>query len=537
MQEVIAELRPYLVFLVPPLVGAFIGFLTNKVAIRMLFRPLKAWHIFGVRVPMTPGVIPSKRHELAINMGEMVGEHLLTSTEIGSALKKEKFQTHLLHLIKSKVGAFFKKDLGPISSIIPARYRTYFDVAVTTVKYQIKERVADYVHSEKFESTVKQEVNKSMDNFLEQKINTVLSGEDREITYKFLESRVEQMLHGETMDAWMDQFVRQKVYETLKQSKSTAQILPEEIQSSILEVIESQTPALLQKLGEMTAEPEIRDKIVVGAKEGVANFIESLGPMAAMVSNFLTMETVEVKIREYLVDKEEDIVASLQNEDIQQRVAKALRERCVAFLDMPIVEILPKDQEEKVEAFCDHLKNQIIAILREKETTEALLSMVKNNIESHLLEGEATIKEVLMSFLGEKRVGDGKGWVALEAVHVFRKKDTLKAIESMMNNMIDELLAKPVGQISKLLPAGVRDGIYVSLQKVASDMLATEVPGLVDSLNIRNIVTEKIDSLDLLRLEKLLMSIMEEQFKYINLFGGLLGFIIGCFNLLVIYGI
>jgi uncharacterized membrane protein YheB (UPF0754 family) len=45
-------------------------------------------------------------------------------------------------------------------------------------------------------------------------------------------------------------------------------------------------------------------------------------------------------------------------------------------------------------------------------------------------------------------------------------------------------------------------------------------------------VTEKVDSLDLLRLEGLLLSIMEEQFKYINLFGALLGFLIGFLNLL-----
>ena len=61
-----------------------------------------------------------------------------------------------------------------------------------------------------------------------------------------------------------------------------------------------------------------------------------------------------------------------------------------------------------------------------------------------------------------------------------------------------------------------------------------EVPSLVDSLEIRQIVTEKVDSLDLLRLERLLMSIMEEQFKYINLFGGLLGFLIGLANLLLL---
>ena len=34
--------------------------------------------------------------------------------------------------------------------------------------------------------------------------------------------------------------------------------------------------------------------------------------------------------------------------------------------------------------------------------------------------------------------------------------------------------------------------------------------------------------------DRLLLSIMEEQFKYINLFGALLGFVIGLVNLLVL---
>ena len=69
----------------------------------MLFRPLKPWRIFGLRVPMTPGVIPSKRHELAENIGIMVGEHLLTARDIGTALSMEPFQEHLHNLVDERV--------------------------------------------------------------------------------------------------------------------------------------------------------------------------------------------------------------------------------------------------------------------------------------------------------------------------------------------------------------------------------------------------------------------------------------------------
>jgi uncharacterized membrane protein YheB (UPF0754 family) len=107
-------------------------------------------------------------------------------------------------------------------------------------------------------------------------------------------------------------------------------------------------------------------------------------------------------------------------------------------------------------------------------------------------------------------------------------------MNSMTRTLLQGLLARPVGRLAALLPAGVRDGLYQSIQKMASDMLAAEVPGLVASLNLKKIVKEKVDSLDLMRLERLLLSIMEEQFKYINLFGAILGFLIGGLNVLLL---
>ncbi|MFN2355898.1 MAG: DUF445 family protein, partial [Desulfopila sp.] len=112
--------------------------------------------------------------------------------------------------------------------------------------------------------------------------------------------------------------------------------------------------------------------------------------------------------------------------------------------------------------------------------------------------------------------------------------NTRNSLNFMIQTLLQDLLARPIGRLSALLPAGVRDGLYQSIQKMASDMLAVEVPGLVESLNLKQIVKEKVDSLDLMRLERLLLSIMEEQFKYINLFGAILGFLIGCLNVVLL---
>ena len=65
-------------------------------------------------------------------------------------------------------------------------------------------------------------------------------------------------------------------------------------------------------------------------------------------------------------------------------------------------------------------------------------------------------------------------------------------------------------------------------------MLKQEAPRLVETLNVRRMVEDKVNRLDLLQVEDLLMGVMKEQFKYINLFGAFLGFLIGCINLLAL---
>ena len=62
-----------------PLIGAVIGYATNRVAVKMLFRPRKEICVFGRRLPFTPGVIPRGKARLARAIGRAVEEQLLTA--------------------------------------------------------------------------------------------------------------------------------------------------------------------------------------------------------------------------------------------------------------------------------------------------------------------------------------------------------------------------------------------------------------------------------------------------------------------------
>lgn len=531
------ELVPYVKYLIPPVVGAFIGYLTNRVAIRMLFRPLKAWKIAGMRVPMTPGVIPSKREDLAVNMGEVVGDHLLTSQEIGRGLQQKGFQDHLYNLIQERVEGVLQKDLGNLASTIPPKFKVYFDIGTKTIRYQIKDQIHTFIQSQEFAETVDGAIDNRLDLFLDQDVGTIFTGANREKSYLFLENNISRMFESKAMEQWVEDFVHQKVYSTLQQEKSLSDILPPSLQQLFMEMIEKQVPMFLGKIALIVSEPDVREKIVKGACGGVDNFIDSLGSMADMVRGFLPMETVEGKIQEYLIEKNDDIIAWLQSEEVQIRVAKILRERSKEFSEKPIVSFIKVENEDAVEEFCSQCTKQLLLLIRGEEVSTTLISMFKTNIENHIESGAVSMRQVLTNLLGEQSMFTGKDWVKKEIRELLQAQRTLKTIDLIIDSLVESLLQKKIGKLARLIPAGVREGWSRSLQKMASTMLENEVPGLVHSLNIRQIVTEKVNSLDILKLEGLLLSIMEEQFKYINLFGALLGFLIGCLNILFLYGI
>ncbi|TCP53774.1 uncharacterized membrane protein YheB (UPF0754 family) [Tumebacillus sp. BK434] len=69
-------------------VGALIGLFTNWLAIVMLFRPWTERRLFGMRLPLTPGLIPRRQNELAEKLGEIVEQDLLTPEGLAKSLSR-----------------------------------------------------------------------------------------------------------------------------------------------------------------------------------------------------------------------------------------------------------------------------------------------------------------------------------------------------------------------------------------------------------------------------------------------------------------
>ena len=71
----------YLHYIAGPLVGAVIGYFTNFLAVKMLFRPRQEVKVFGHTLPFTPGIIPKNKPRLAHAIGQAVANVLLTKED------------------------------------------------------------------------------------------------------------------------------------------------------------------------------------------------------------------------------------------------------------------------------------------------------------------------------------------------------------------------------------------------------------------------------------------------------------------------
>ena len=91
-------------YIVAPLLGGVIGYITNDIAIRMLFRPHKAKYLLGFRIPFTPGIIPKEKGRIANAIAGAISENLMSK----DVLEKYLLSDEMITKIRFSIDSFFE---------------------------------------------------------------------------------------------------------------------------------------------------------------------------------------------------------------------------------------------------------------------------------------------------------------------------------------------------------------------------------------------------------------------------------------------
>lgn len=119
--------------IIPAFIGGIIGWITNVLAIKMLFKP-----IYPIKIPILgislQGLLPKRRIEIAVSIGETIEKELIDIDDILDKLSNDENKIAVLNAIKKAISYNIDKK---IPFLIP-----------TIIKNSIIEYVEDQIDKE-----------------------------------------------------------------------------------------------------------------------------------------------------------------------------------------------------------------------------------------------------------------------------------------------------------------------------------------------------------------------------------------------------
>lgn len=100
-------------------VGALIGWMTNVIAIKLLFRPVEPIRILGNKI-MLQGLIPKRKSEIAKTIGDVIAEELVSMEQIVDQLIVDMDKGKIILEIKRKVVEVADEKMP---SMIPSMFK------------------------------------------------------------------------------------------------------------------------------------------------------------------------------------------------------------------------------------------------------------------------------------------------------------------------------------------------------------------------------------------------------------------------------
>ncbi len=274
-------------YILPPLVGAVIGYFTNYIAVKMLFFPHEEKRIFGHRVPFTPGAIPKGKARLAKAAGKIVKNDLFTMEDISGKLLTEEVEMPLIE----KAMSILDEDIRVTGAILTGSEEKYNKLEDSFIKL-LEVKITDAVHRMDIPAVVRDEG-------------------ARMIREQAAKSGILNMLVTDNLIEMVMRSVSEKMEEFID-AKAPGMI--NEITESRIHDLGNRTP--LHVLEQAGYDPDfVRAKIIAAYRESVVNAVNSA------LSRIDVAEVVEDKINSMSVEELERGVVQVMNEELRMIVS------------------------------------------------------------------------------------------------------------------------------------------------------------------------------------------------------------------------
>lgn len=154
-------------YIIPPVIGALIGYITNDIAIRMLFRPHKSKYIFGMRIPFTPGIIPKEKGRIAESIGTVISNNLMSKEVLGKYLLSDE----MIAKVRNGVQEFIDKQKNNGETLEQFLLHNFSKEDVESLANSINDNITREAHEKISSPEIGKQVAHAAMNYVNEKFN------------------------------------------------------------------------------------------------------------------------------------------------------------------------------------------------------------------------------------------------------------------------------------------------------------------------------------------------------------------------------
>jgi len=245
-------------FIIPIIVGATIGYLTNWLAIKMLFRPYEKKKVFGITIPFTPGLIPKESKRIAKSVGEAVGEHLLSPTVITNALSSEKTDKQVKAWIKDKYYSLKDREES-IYELLKPKDVDDFKAILELLSESIASYILDEIKNDEFKEMI---MNFIDSNVYDKHKNTIIS------TLKTKSNDyLNRLITSDDARLFIEQILLIKIEELNNDERNLSDILSKDSLNTIQDILEKNKLVIGDSVKEIFNDPNINHRLTKSISE------------------------------------------------------------------------------------------------------------------------------------------------------------------------------------------------------------------------------------------------------------------------------
>ncbi|APQ75159.1 DUF445 domain-containing protein [Clostridium botulinum] len=490
-------------FLIASIIGGIIGYLTNWIAIKMLFRPYEEKRIFGMKVPFTPGLIPKEKTRIAKSVGNAIGEHLLSSEIIVKSLCSENMNNRLKIWIRQKVYSLIttKKTLeDKFKDFLDYKY----DYFINALKASLSKLTINNLKNEKNRDKVKQIIKIKLDKILSLKGNHITNNYIYKQIKRGLINNTNEYLKSNNFKEVLKSLIIENIKDEEVLNKKIGNIIPNNFTSNIKVYVYRKKDNLSNYINEMLKEEGNINKLKNILREVINNNVNSF------MSMFIDVNAISDKTIVFLE-------GYLQREETKEEMVSLVNKSIDKILDTDLQDIIENIPENNKDVILD----ETVDILCQKfQNTEMILEMIEK-IESHF-QGKNSLNDII------EKININPYKFINSIIDKFIDSENFEAIiNNLISDIIENFMKTPIYELTQGNEEGILNTSYQTVKNVYNRFIENQAEEVISILDISSIVEDRINEFDVYLAEEIILEISSKELKAITWLGGLLGALIG----------